>query len=456
MYARYFNHDDFGDTMDGHEANDKWDVQHGGFRIDWNMSAIDSLVFKGDFYDGDANELVGLRSGLESRNLDFSGGNLLARWEHVYSDTSEMSLQVYYDRTYRDTELFREERNTFDLDFQHSFALGSRHKFVWGLGYRFSTDGFSGFTGFQLDPSNRGLHLFSTFLQNEVAIIKDLKLIFGTKLEHNDYTGLEVMPSAKILWTPFSRHTAWAAVTRAVKIPSRAFRDSVHTVATFPLGPGRKGLVQILGTPDIESEKVYAYELGYRFQPIERLSIDIATFYNNYYDLQTGEEKDSFKISPTETVFPIFNDNEMHGDTYGFEISADWDVTEHWKLKAGYTFLQMQLHLNKASISEGTEDDEEEGLNSRNRAYLLSYLNLPHNIEVDTSLYYVDHLSTNDIPSYLRLDMRLGWKPTEFLDISFGVKNMLDGEHREFPTGSDRLETTELERSIYGRITFQF
>ncbi|MDR4499764.1 MAG: TonB-dependent receptor [Candidatus Scalindua sp.] len=395
---------------------------------------------------------------LERRNFDFSGANLLTRWKHVYSEDSDMILQIYYDHTYRKAEIFRDKRDTFDLDFQHRFRLGSRQDIVWGLGYRFTSDGFVGFKGLQLNPSNRGLNLYSAFFQDEVTIINDLlRLTLGSKFVCNEYTGLEIQPTAKILLTPSKRHTLWGAVSRAVKIPGRLDRDIDHTVTTFPLGPFNTGILKVLGSTDSVSEEMISYELGYRIQPMDHFSIDVAGFYNVYDNLQSNEVRDPFSISPTETVFPIVDDNEIHGKTYGFEIAANWNVTDYWKLKTGYTFLRIDLSHDGARTAFENEDDVREGLSPNNQAHILSYLDMPYNLELDTSLYYVDHLATDNISSYLRLDMRLGWKPTKSLDMCIGMKNMLDGEHLEFSgTTSDRIQSTEVERSVYGKITWEF
>ncbi len=458
FYARYFNHDDFGDTFNGHEGNDKWDVQHGGFRIDWDMSSVDSLLIKGGYYDGDGNELVDLSSGSERRDFDFSGANLLTSWKHVFSKDSDAVFQIYYDHTYRKAEVFRDKRDTFDLDLQHRFRLGSRQAIIWGLGYRFTSDGYLARKTLELDPNGRGLNLFSAFLQDEISIIDDLlRLTLGSKFSYRDYTGLEIQPTARILFTPSKRHTVWGAVSRAVKRPGRFDRDIDHAVTTFPLGPFNTGILKVLGSHDSVSEEMISYELGYRIQPIDNLSVDFAGFYSVYDNLQSSEVLDPFPISPTDIVFPVVDDNEIHGKTYGFEISANWNVTDYWKLKTGYTFLRMDLSHDGASTNFENEADAREGLSPNNQAHILSYLDLPHNLELDTSLYYVDHLTTDNVSSYLRLDMRLGWKPTKSLDMSIGMKNMLDGEHFEFSgTTSDRIESTEVERSVYVKITWQF
>lgn len=438
IYARYLNHDDFVIASSSDDSNDNWQNSQGGMRIDWDLSAVDSLMLKGDIYDGDVNQLSD-RS-LQRQDKDVSGVNLLGRWKHAFSDDSDMYLQTYYDHTYRKDAFFREKRDTFDLDLQHRFMLGSLNELIWGLGYHYTSDDFNSFSAFDLNPDREGDHLFSVFIQDKVSLFNDrLQLTVGTKLEHNDYTGIEAQPNVRILWRLAKRHRAWVAVSMAVRTPSRGDHDMVTNT----------GRSIVLGSGDFVSEDILAYEIGYRVQPIESLSIDIAAFFNDYDNLTTDEKGSPISNLPTRIM-----DNKMDGETFGLEVSTNWNVTDSWKIIAGYTFLQMQLHLDKTSTDIG-EDVKIEGRDPQNQGHLRSYLNLPYDLEFDTSLNYVDHLSTGDVSSYLRLDARLGWQPTESLDVSFGVRDLLDDDHLEF-RGIRGLVETEIERNVYARLTWRF
>jgi iron complex outermembrane receptor protein len=279
------------------------------------------------------------------------------------------------------------------------------------------------------------------FVQDKISLFNDrLQLTLGIKIEHNDYTGVEVQPNARILYKLAERHRVWAAVSRAVRTPNRSDHDQVNNT----------GRVVVLGNEDFVSEDVLAYEIGYRMQLRDNLSIDIAGFFNDYDNLQTAEREDS-----VSGLIPIVVDNKMDGETFGLEVSTDWDVTDSWKITAGYTFLQMQLHMDKTSTDAGN-DVSIEGNSPQNQALLRSYLDLPYNLEFDTSFNYVDHLSTSDIDSYLRLDVRLGWQPTDSLDVSLGVRDLLTDDHLEIFQRSGGVVETEIERSVYASIRWKF
>jgi iron complex outermembrane recepter protein len=466
VYAKYFNRASFVDAS-GHDAHDQWDVARGGFRFDWDLSNNDGLTLHGDYYNGNFGDTVVIPSlsppfaQTVVGDFPIAGGNLLGRWTHALSTTSEMALQLYYDRTERQDAVHREIRDTFDLEFQHRFAIRRRQEVVWGLGYRFTTDDIRGSSFVSFDPASRGLHVFSAFLQDDVTLVDErLRLTLGSKFEHNGYTGFEFQPNARLLWTPHRQHTIWAAASRAVRIPSRFEHDASVVVAALP-GPSALCPVSLcetvaFGNREFKSETLLAYEVGYRLQPVPQLSLDIATFYNVYDNLRTSEPGIPFSqnsLSPSPLVLPLRPENRMNGEIYGAEVAVNWAVTDRWKLSLGYSWLQVQLHLKPSSRASDAESAE--GSSPQNQFHLRSYLDLPYRLKFDAALYYVDHLANPSVPSYLRLDARIGWHPTDAVEISLGLQNLLDNRHQEFGP-SLLVNSTEIERSVYGKITWRF
>lgn len=435
VYAKYFTRDE-SVFSSGDEADDDWNQLRGGFRMDWQASAQNSLVLTADIYDGKAG-MTDLAGTADEDAI--SGGHALFRWEHEGAESSASAFQFYYDRTNRTSSFASESRNTFDVDFQHRFALLEAHEIIWGLGYRLTEDDVRGSAGLSILPANRSDNLFSAFIQDEIEMSRDvLRLTVGSKVEHNDYTGYEVQPNARLIWLPDEQSSLWAAASRAVRTPARADEDIYLVLNPFPL-------VTLSGNPDMEPEKVIAYELGYRNQLSDRLSLDIATFYNVYDDLRT--------IEPTSPVTLEF-DNKMDGETYGAELAARWSVLDRWTLSASYSYLQMQLRPDATSAdtdSEGAED-----ISPHNQVKLQSYVSLPHNWEFDTMLYYVDDLPGQNVPDYIRLDARIGWRPSDTLDVSVVFQNLLDDQHQEFGSTELWVKTAEVERSVYGKVTLKF
>ncbi len=462
VYGKYFSRDDSVDAS-GHRTSDEWDMGRGGFRIDWDVSASDSLTFLGDIYNGDLRETLDVPSLLPpfvssvDGTVDVSGGNVLARWNRVFSEDSDLALQLCFDRSERKRRVLEEVRDTVDLDFQHRFALGDRHDIVWGLGYRYTADNLDNSFTVSFDPDSRSDTLITAFVQDEIALVRDrLRLTVGSKFEHNDYTGFEIQPNVRLLSTPHERHTLWAAVSRSVRTPARSNDDIRINFATFPAPDGSTNVMAIFGDDDFDSEELVAYEAGYRVEPTDNLYLDVAAFYNVYANLLTKEpDVPFFELSPSppHLVIPLRFDNRMDGETYGAEIAAGWNVTEFWKLAAGFTYLDVSLEPDSSSAD--IEAESAEGFDPRHQFHIRSYLDLPHNVEFDTALYYVDSLPAQDVSSYVRLDVRLGWRPTENLDLSLGIQNLLDGHHKEYGL-AEGARATEAERAVYGKVTWRF
>ena len=432
VYAKYFDRDS-GVDASGDDGVDDWHVVRGGFRVDWEPANGNSLTLEGNIYEGNVSEKLTLASLTApfARTLDvdleISGLNLLTQWQHVISDTSDMALQLYYDRTERNTVIFDGIRDTFDIDFQHRFFLSERHYIIWGLGYRFTCDDIGNTFSMSFYPDSRDDNLFSAFVQDEIILVEDrLHLTLGSKFEYNDYTRYEIQPNARLMWTPHSQHSAWMAVSRAVRTPARNVDARINQEVSDQYGP-QPVVVSLFGNNDFESEELVAYEIGYRVRAMDRLSLDIATFFNNYDNLLTYEQVEPYhetSPSPPHLVIPITGDNKMQGETYGIELVANWQALDWWCLKAVYTYLQMQLHLDGDSrdiLSEGAEGDS-----PHHQFSLRSSIDLPGDLEFDLWIRYVDNLPNQDVGSYITFDTRLGWTPHKDIELSIVGQNLLD------------------------------
>ena len=375
-----------------------------------------------------------------------------------------MSLQMYYDNTtIADNSLFVDHQNIFDMDFQDGFHLGNSQQFVWGLGYRSIRDRNDPSFSVSLQPNQLTLNHFSAFVQDEISLVNNrLRLTFGSKFEHNDFTGFEVQPNARLLWTLTPNQSVWTAVSRAVRTPALTEEGLRLTQAVVPpAAPGNPtpfpAVITVFGSHQFQSEDLLAYELGYRVQATSSLSADIATFYNNYSNLRTAEPGAPFLEGtpvPTDIVVPFVAGNKMGGGTYGVELFADWRVVPKWRLVGSYSYLQMNIRKNANSLDP--TNDSPNGSSPRHQWYVRSSIDLPKHFEHDTTLRFVDHLASLNIPSYYSLDAHLGWRPIPQVEFSIGGQNLLDNQHLEFIPDFINTAPTEVKRTVYGSMTFKF
>jgi len=463
VFMKYFNRDG-GVYASGENASDDWDMIRGGFRTDWDISEKDSMMFQGNFYRGHEDQryqvpiLVYPFLDVFDDETTLLGGNILGRWRRTFSGQSSMAFQIYYDRTDRRAALGGEERDVFDLDFQHEFSWGERHNLVWGAGYRTTSDRFKNSFALSLSPTSRRYDLFNVFFQDGITIIEDrLSLSLGSKFEHNDYTGFEFQPSMRLLWKPLEKQTIWAAVSRAIRMPSRVEEDVRINSMAFPGGDGLTYLLAMFGNRNFESEELIAYELGYRMQPRDRVSIDLCAFYNTYDKLRSIEPGDPFietSPPPTHVVIPLTGDMKMKGETYGIELASDFFLRERWRLRSAYTYLQILLH--KEEDSADIRSEVTEGESPHHQFYLWSSLDLRRNIEFDAIWRYVGDLPGLGVDSYTTMDLRLGWTPVEGLELSLAGRNLFENSHFEFMPTILQTIPTQVERSVYGKITWRF
>ena len=424
VYAQRF---DRNDTVfpNGDDADDSWDMSQGGFRVDWYSSDMNTLTVQGDAYSGSEAATNG--------PTFVDGQNMLARWTHTISDTSDLTVQTYFDRTWRQIpDSFAEDLETYDLDIQHRFALAGRQSITWGAGYRLMDDDVQNSATIAFLPPKRNMQLFSGFVQDEIALVPDrLQLTLGTKLEHNDFSGFEVQPSARLAWTPDERQTVWGAVSRAVRSPSRVDSD-LRTPGTPPF--------LLAGNPDFDAETVLAYEAGYRVRPLDRLSLSLAGYYNEYNDLRSVDS-----LTPTNFIIG----NGFKGQTWGFELSGNYQVTDNWRLRGGYTYLNKLLWSHRPGVLPSVR----EGNDPENQVLIQSILDLPAHFQFDAVGRYVDTLHNPHVPSYVAFDLRLAWWYKGKVEVSIIGQNLWDNQHPEFGAAATRQE---IPRSVFGKVAWWF
>jgi iron complex outermembrane receptor protein len=437
VYGKFYEHDSF--------VNDNWQMKRAGFDMDW-----DSFSLQGGIYDGfmklNSASLTNPNEPINATNT-VSGLHLLSRWQHKMNSGS-MILQSYFNRIKRNGTYWDSTHNIYDIDFQHSSELSDKHEFIWGLGFRYTDSLIDGSELITYIPNHRKDNLFSAFVQSEFSLTEDLRLVVGSKFEHNDYTGFEVQPTIRMLWNINDKHSMWAAVSRAVRTPARVDEDLQINVI-IPNSPQ----ILIRGNPEVNSEELIAYELGYRFNPRTNLLVDASIFYNDYDQLRSTET--SFQPFPVPMILNKL-DNQMFGSTYGLELASHWQVTETWKLIGSYSYLYTNLDVTANSNYTGFKLLEHNS--PTNQAGLRSLWNITDNVELDTALYYVDEVESQKLPQYTRFDLRLGWQASKNLRVSLGGRNLLDSQHSEFggfANSSNLLYTNEIPRSFYLQLQYR-
>ena len=416
----------------GLDADDAVKYFQTGFRIESRSGSRDSWLVQGDAYGG--------REGLLNQpDTHVAGGNVMTRWQRRFSAASAFRAQAYVDHVYRRVYAqVLDERNTVDVDVQQQFVAG-RHQVVAGGNVRASRGDDTGNAAFHFDPQARLTTIGGVFAQDEIAIVPDrFALVAGAKFERNTFTGVEAQPSVRARWTPSGRRTIWAAVSRAVRLPTRFDTDLRFTNPTT-------GAVTLTGDTDFDSEKAIAYEAGYRAEVTSRVSVDVAAYRNVYGDLRSEE----FPSAPGQ---PIVLANLMNARTWGTEIAANVAPLSNWRLHGYYGYLHETVSFDPGSR------DLTRGVNEYNDPAhiftLRSSVDLPRRVELDALVRRIGGLPHPVVPAYAEFDVRLGWRPAQAWDLSLIGQNLLHAQHQEFRLASPVTE--EFQRGFAARVQWRY
>ena len=470
FYAKGFSRDHMQSTA-GESANDAWHNARGGIRLD-HTRGIDQFTLQGDlFYSShgdklDKSQLSAPIIQAEAARGHSEGGNIRLRWDRTYSEKSAIMLQTYYDRVdYRLLTGLNYSTESFDIDLQHRLSFLDYHDITWGVNYRLYHNKVFGSELISFSPRQQTNHLASVYVRDEITLIPEyLRLTLGMRLDHNDFTGLEIQPNARLMWTPNKYNSVWVSVSRAVRTPSRFENDGQLNVRTLSAIPGTSTslplpiLAQAVGSSNFISEKLMAYELGYRHQFSPQASVDIAVFYNDYSQLRDPSAGSPIFQSnvPVHLVLPLALTNKGSGHTYGVEVSADWRPIERWRLQTNYSYLAMHTHSKFAFSQVDSTTGSASKVSPQHQVSLRSNYDLSERMQFNLWLRYVSSVDLDNIRGFVTMDAKLAFKPTKNVELFLVGQNLLSQNHRE--TVSDFIPSlpTNIPRGIYVGAAWRF
>ena len=464
VYGKYFDRDG-SPTPSGGQAPDGWHDLRSGFRADWDISSSTIMTVEGDLYRGRVGTTVpGLLSlsppltGLFVDKAITTGGNVLGRWTRT-SDHLDTMVQVYFDLANRnETGVLGEFRHTFDVEVLQRYHRWNRHELIFGGDFRDNADRTVGSLNISFNPVSRDTQLYGVFAQDEISLLPHrLKLTWGSKIEHNFYSGFAFQPDVRLAWISTERTATWMAISRASESSSRTDSDVRTNDDVSLAADGTIILASTFGTEHLPPENVIAYEFGSRWQPGTKISFDLATFYNHYTNRHTNEPGTPFfedSPAPRHLVVPHYTASNIRGETHGLELLARARPTHIWELSASYTLFEIHLHQSATSLDFDTAP-ESEGSSPTQEFQIHSLLNLPHKLEFDSAVFHVGRLVGPGINAYTRLDLRLGWRPTPAFELSGGGRNLLQAQHYEFGSG-ELVQAEPVGRSAYVKANWRF
>ena len=430
FHIKAFNKDDTVPLTAADTTDDDWEGTQGGFRFDDNEGP-DTYLVEGNAY-GNQN-----RGDFIEKSW---GENVTGTWTHALQSGSAINVTAYYQNDLRTQPVSKEQTQSFDIQAQHTTSLGWNDNFVWGGEYRLWDERFNSFDIFTFAKPTTHISLGNVFAQDELPIGDSLKLTLGLKAEDNSYSGLDLLPNIRLAWQQSADTLFWAAASRAVRTPSKIDRELE--------APGI-----LLPAPDFKSEKLTAYEIGYRGEFGSRFSLSVSTYFNHYNDLRSDALANG-------TTFPVILANGIAGNTYGVEAWGTFALTDWWRLSAGANWMHKDLHLKpgETDISFGQSDGQDPSW----QAQLRSEMNISDDWEADIMLRAVGRVTrpfilgpVELVPAYVDADVRVGWHVTDTLDLSLSGYNLLHHRHLEFNDPST-YPPRDIERTFFVNLSKSF
>lgn len=453
---------------DGHAANDGWKTLRAGFRLD-SYGKRSQIMLSGGVFGANLHEknlrALFVEPPFErtlNTNDGMSGGHLLAHWMHAFSGSSNLSLQVYFDRVEQRTYHIDGRIDTYDLDFHHLLKANRKHELMYGLACRLVRDRFRQSLQSEFEPSAQSLRFVSAFFQDEITFSPyELVLTLGSKIEHNDYTGFEFQPSARLLWKPTGDQSIWLAGSRATRSPSRSEREARLLLDEVFNDDNKAVFTRFVGDSNFDSEQLVAFEAGYRRRFASRFSFDLTAFLHSYDKLRTDTrtitERPMLEGTP-HSYLPVYPVNDFEGLTYGAELFNTMYVSRRWQMQAAYSFFQTEVG-KPPSVGDLLQD--ETGRSPAHQFIISSLFEPCEELNADFRVRFVDRLPKRSVPAYVTFDLHLDWSFGPGLSLALVGQNLLKPNHVETSyliDDSYRTQTASslVERGFYGKLRWRF
>lgn len=407
---------------DGSSTQDGWARGQLGFRADW-----EELTVQGDAYRGSADQST---PGQQAT----AGANLLLRWTRPLAHGSSLRIRSYLERTTRDIAgTFNERLNTFDFDMLHTLPQRDGVQTLWGAGYRISKDHVGNSATLAFLPPHRTLQWGNLFAQQERDLSSQLRLSTGLKLESNDYTGVEWLPSVKLAWKPADDQLIWTGFARAVRAPSRI--DTEFNV------PGAAPYL-LVGNPDFRSEIANTLELGWRGQASPSLSYSLAIAHNEYKYLRSLDSLPGGQLTIG---------NRVRGQVDVLELWGSWRARPTLQFNVGTVLLEERF--------SGAENARRLSGNDPRLQWRVDALwSASDRHSVNLGVRHVGKLPAPAVPAYTSVDINYIWKLSKQFELAVGGRNLFNPHHQEFASGNSSLANNpvQIERAFDLALTASF
>ena len=395
-------------------------------------------------------------------------GHIVSKLDGITESDLEWSLTSAFEKT--DINMghlgFEWEQNQLDLAFDANQPIGDSHRVSFGLGYRrtnldvqstplepfdFGLTPTVDLETLTLLPSSPAIleydqdftefNRLTAYVQDSINLTEEIVLSVGTKFEENDLTGSGIQPGIRSSWNPNGSNVFWLGYSKAHRQPSLRERYTVlnpgriwYPSGATPLNPifGVWANKPFAGGESLDREEIDSYEMGWRNRPNENFLLELSSY---YYD-----SKDAVLAATSLTSVNAYEAKDAK--SYGGELSIDWEVSKFWRLRGGYSLARGEVEgFREFDFPEQT-------------ASLRSLFKYSDNLSFTQSLFYSDETQIPSdynpitIPSHLRLDLGLVWRPRQDWEIGLFGRDLLEPYHLETMYPGVDVEPARVERTF--------
>ena len=395
-------------------------------------------------------------------------GHIVSKLDGITESDLEWSLTSAFEKT--DINMghlgFEWEQNQLDLAFDANQPIGDSHRVSFGLGYRrtnldvqstplepfdFGLTPTVDLETLTLLPSSPAIleydqdftefNRLTAYVQDSINLTEEIVLSVGTKFEENDLTGSGIQPGIRSSWNPNGSNVFWLGYSKAHRQPSLRERYTVlnpgriwYPSGATPLNPifGVWANKPFAGGESLDREEIDSYEMGWRNRPNENFLLELSSY---YYD-----SKDAVLAATSLTSVNAYEAKDAK--SYGGELSIDWEVSKFWRLRGGYSLARGEVEgFREFDFPEQT-------------ASLRSLFKYSDNLSFTQSLFYADETQIPSdynpitIPSHLRLDLGLVWRPRQDWEIGLFGRDLLEPYHLETMYPGVDVEPARVERTF--------
>jgi len=344
------------------------------------------------------------------------------------------------------------------------------------------------------------------FIQYDFNPIKNMNAVVGARFDsHNKYKSA-FSPKISTIYTIKDVLKVKASVGFGFKAPDfrQLFFNFINNTGGY-IVLGTRTLHELYGNEpnvvnldkDLKPESSVGYNLGFEFEPIDDLKININLFRNNIKDLiNTASLQKPNNTSSGTPILPglgigtsvFYYENRDQVLTQGIEFDFQYKILDNLKFSGGYQFLQTedQEEINKiesgsvffrktpSSSSEILSKSDYFGLPNRSKHTANAkffYTNYKYDFSSNIRLIYRSKYAlfdTNDsqniidkyddfVKGNLQVNIAFNKMLLGMVDLQVGIDNLFDekglNNQSLFPNNDSVLL---LGRTFYGRLRFNF